>query len=106
MLFSEGTPFDYMIEKYRQNIMQIFILAFVIWNVILRTPSSIKLFRNVCFICIFIATIYGLFLTRMEGINPYIMSLMNITGNEYDIEYLTRDTGRMFGRIASVFLHP
>lgn len=106
MLFSDGTPFDYMIEKFRQNIMQIFILAFVMWNVIVCTPSSTKLFRNVCFICIFIATIYGLFLTRMEGINPYIMSVMNITGNEYDIEYLTRDTGRMFGRIASVFLHP
>ena len=34
------------------------------------------------------------------------MELTDISGGEYNIEYLTRDTGRMFGRITSVFIHP
>lgn len=55
------------------------------------------------FVCIAIASIYGLFLTQTEGLNPYIMELTDISGGEYNIEYLTRDTGRMFGRITSVF---
>ncbi len=57
-------------------------------------------------VCIAIASIYGLFLTQTEGLNFYIMELTDISGGEYNIEYLTRDTGRMFGRITSVFIHP
>lgn len=106
IICSSGTPLSYMMDKYRQNVMKIFILAFVMWNVILTDHSSLKLFRNVCLGCIAVASIYGLFLTQTEGLNPYIMYLTNISGGEYNIEYLTRDTGRMFGRITSVFTHP
>ncbi|WP_308773443.1 O-antigen ligase family protein [uncultured Bacteroides sp.] len=106
MLFSNETPLSYMLNTYRLHIMKIFILAFVMWNVILNDNSSLNLFRNVCLGCIAIASIYGLFLTQTEGLNPYIMELSNINGEEYNIEYLTRETGRMFGRITSVFVHP
>lgn len=106
MLFSSDTPLPYMLEKYRQHVMKIFILAFVMWNVIRQDNASVKLFRNVCLGCIGIACIYGLFLTQTEGLNPYIMELTDISGAEYNIEYLTRDTGRLFGRITSVFIHP
>ena len=106
MLFSSDTPLAYMLEKYRQQVMKIFILTFVMWNVMIQDNTSVKLFRNVCLVCIAIASIYGLFLTQTEGLNPYIMELTDISGGEYNIEYLTRDTGRMFGRITSVFIHP
>lgn len=106
MIFSDGTPFAYMIDKYRQLFMKIFILTFVMWNVILNDPTSLKLFRYVCLGCIVVASIYGLFLTQMDGINPYIMELSDMNGIEYNIEYLTGDTGRIFGRITSVFIHP
>ena len=106
MLFSSDTPLAYMLEKYRQQVMKIFILTFVMWNVMIQDNTSVKLFRNVCLVCIVIASIYGLFLTQTEGLNPYIMELTDISGGEYNIEYLTRDTGRMFGRITSVFIHP
>lgn len=106
MMFSSDTPLTYMLDKYRQNVMKIFILAFVMWNVMLQDHSSLKLFRNVCLGCIAIASIYGLFLTQTEGLNPYILKLTDISGGEYNIEYLTRETGRMFGRITSVFIHP
>lgn len=106
MMFSSETPLTYMFNKYRQNVMQIFILAFVMWNVMLQDYASLKLFRNVCLGCIAIASIYGLFLTQAEGLNPYILELTDISGGEYNIEYLTRETGRMFGRITSVFIHP
>lgn len=106
MLFSSDTPLAYMLEKYRQHVMKIFILTFVMWNVMLQDNASVKLFRNVCLMCIAIASIYGLLLTQTEGLNPYIMELTEMSGGEYNIEYLTRDTGRMFGRITSVFIHP
>lgn len=106
IIFSSDTPLSYMVDKYRQQVMRIFILAFVMWNVILNDHSSLKLFRNVCLGCIAIASIYGLFLTQTEGLNPYIMELAKINGEEYNIEYLTGETGRMFGRITSVFTHP
>lgn len=106
MIFSSDTPLSYMLNKYRLQVMKIFITAFVMWNVILNDHSSLKLFRNVCLGCIATASIYGLFLTQTEGLNPYIIELANINGEEYNIEYVTRETGRMFGRITSVFTHP
>lgn len=106
MIFSSETSLIYMADQYRQKVMKTFILTLVIWNIILEDPSSLKLFRNVFLGCIAVASIYGLYLTQTEGLNPYIMVLSNINGTEYNIEYLTRETGRMFGRITSVFVHP
>lgn len=106
MFFSDGAPFSYMFDQFRQHVMKIFILSFVMWNVILNDHSSLKLFRNIALTCIAIASIYGIYLTQTEGLNPYIMFLANMAGEEFNIEYATRETGRMFGRISSVFVHP
>ncbi len=48
MLFSSDTPLAHMLEKYRQQVMKIFILTFVMWNVTIQDNTSVKLFRNVC----------------------------------------------------------
>lgn len=113
IFFQTHTPTAFMTNLLRINVMRTLILPFVIWNVINITPSSITLFRNTILISITIAIIYGLYLTTKDGVNPYQFICMEIFGTDdhFDIDYFknyyaAEGTGRLFGRISSVFTHP
>lgn len=108
MPLQNHVPFGIMLNKWRIDIMSTLFLPFVMWNVAKTEPSSVKLFRNAMLIAIIIAVGYGLFLTTLGGINPYIMILMPLMDVEQDMEkyYEASGEGRLFGRISSVFLHP
>ena len=96
--------------------MKYLILPFVLWNDIRFSHDSLRLYRNVTITCIIIAVLYGLLLTRMPGINPYIITLSAANGEEFNYAYAAGNSGmgnnttlngnRMFGRISSVFNHP
>ena len=106
MPFQGGVPLNIMMNSWRVSIMSTLFLPFVMWNVMRYDKSSIKLFRNTVLIGISVAIGYGLLLTTMSGLNPYIM-LMPLE-NDIDMAryYEAADTGRMFGRISSVFIQP
>lgn len=97
-----------MFNSWRVDIMSTLFLPFVMWNVAKAEPSSVKWFRNAMLVAIAIAVGYGLFLTTTGGLNPYIMSIMNLLGVKQDMEsyYEAAGGGRLFGRISSVFVHP
>lgn len=105
MFFQNDTPLDYELKRIKRDFILCLILPFVLWNQMLNDKMSAKLFRRAFVICIFIIALYGLFLTTMPGVNPYIMLVNNIMGFEYKDDYLG-DTNRLFGRITSVFMHP
>lgn len=104
MPFQNGVPFNFMMNSWRISVMSTLFLPFVMWNVMNHDVCSIKLFRNTALITIFIAIGYGLLLTTTGGINPYIMA-MPIEKDMADY-YEAAGSGRMFGRISSVFIHP
>lgn len=116
MPFQDGLPFSEAINTWRTQVMKYLILPFVIWNDIRTDYNSLKLYRNVTIGCIIIAVIYGLYLTTIPGINPYIIVLSEANGEEFNLAYAagnsalddntTLSEGRLFGRISSVFSHP
>lgn len=109
-------PFSVAFNTWRIHLMKYLILPFVIWNDIIVNENTLKLYRNVIIGCIIIAAIYGLYLTTMPGINPYMISISLANGNEFNYAYAagnsglsnntTLNAGRTFGRISSVFAHP
>ena len=78
----------------------------VIWNIFIRY-NCIRQYRIALIICIVIASIYGLFLTLTNGLNPWTMlfSLLQGEGMSLWSQYYA-DESRLFGRISSVFFHP
>lgn len=112
MPFQDGMPFSDSFSSWRIQVMKYLILPFVIWNDIRVNYDSLRLYRNVIFTCVIVAVLYGLFLTTMPGVNPYIITLSAANGEEFNFEYVAGDNediytnqGRMFGRISSVFSH-
>ena len=106
--FQDGAPTTYMFDFWRQGVMSSLFFPLVMWNIMIIDESSIKLFRNSMLFSILIAIGYGLFQTTLGGINPYIMYMSSITNQEKNLEtyYEAANTGRIFGRISSVFVHP
>lgn len=116
MPFQDGIPVSEAFSTWRMQVMKYLILPFVIWNDILVNHASIKLYRNVTVGCIIIAVLYGLYLTTMPGINPYIIAISSANGEEFNFAYAAGNSGvsdneilneeRLFGRISSAFSHP
>ena len=128
--FQDEVPLSYAFDSWRIQVMKFLILPFVIWNDILIDRKSLSLYRNVTIGCIVIATLYGLFLTTMPGVNPYVMVVSAVNGEEFNLAYAAGYSGnmeyeafevgnnlsfsndiilnddRLFGRISSVFAHP
>ena len=106
--FQSHIPLGVMVETWRKDVMNVLFLPIVIWNTMLIDKSSIKLFRYTMLLCIIIAISYGLLLTQMNGVNPYTMLILaHIDPSlDYGSYYEAAGTGRLFGRISSVFLHP
>lgn len=57
------------------------------------------------YLCILIATIYALFLTQTNGINPYLIFFSKERMDDVE-QYAAATDERLFGRIFSVFMHP
>lgn len=105
------TPENWMYNSWRVSIMSTLFGAFVVYNVSTRYIESIKLFRWTLIFSIFVAGIYGLYLTTTNGFNPYINLIELGKGSTFYTETLkdyfeAEEEGRMFGRISSVFEHP
>ena len=79
-------------------------LPFAMINLMKFDDKAYKLFKNVLTICIFIAVVYGIFLTSMPGVNPWLIILLPLNGDQFNNSYaLAESGGRVFGRISSVY---
>ena len=109
MPFQSGVPLNVMLNSWRVDIMRDLILPIIMWNIMLTDKSSVILFRNAFLVSIGIAVSYALLLTQFGGVNPYLLSLSGLLGSsniDYSVYYVSEDSGRVFGRISSVFVHP
>lgn len=101
------TPYYEQVNMFRQTFMTVIFTPLVVWNVMRLNPNSVKIFEGILLTCIVVAGIYGLLLTQTPGINPYIIMIDNIMGQDFNSDYaLDEGGGRLFGRISSVFFHP
>lgn len=102
-----GMPYSKQFNFLRIDFMSVVFLPLILWNIMKRDRKSVMLFENVLIFCIIVACLYGLLLTALPGINPYVIMINELTESEDKEEWLlAEDEGRLFGRISSVFLHP
>lgn len=109
--FQDGTPISWMYNSWRVSMMSTLLGAFFLYNVLAKYPDSQDIIRKSLLLSIFVAGTYGLFLTTLGGLNPYIQAIVMLKGDSSAVDdllaYFTAEgQGRMFGRISSVFLHP
>lgn len=119
LILFQGTGL--MLENYRTlfyRILTCILFPIVIYGTVVLLPEKSKCIKWALLVSGTIFTLYGLFLTTMPGVNPYLMVLMPIFGEEFNVAYALGYSGlsgitdgptvdgRMFGRISSVFKHP
>lgn len=116
--FQEGVPFLHAADQFVRDLFTNIFYPFIVYTLIILEEDSWRLFKRTLFICGAIFVAYGLFLTTMPGINPYLMMTLPVFGKEFNEAYAlgysalattyhnTVADGRLFGRISSVFGHP
>lgn len=105
--FHLDVPFISQLNYLRVDIMGTLLLPFAMLNVMKNDQGALRLFSNTLIIAICIATIYSLYLVTIPGLNPYLVLISPLSGNEFNEAYASADNvGRVFGRISGVFSHP
>lgn len=106
MMPLQSFPLSISLNNWRVNVMSTLLFPIVIWNVYRFDKTLYKPLKYTFIICIFIALVYGLILTQIPGVNPYLMIILPLNGGEFNDLYAFANDGRVFGRISSVFSHP
>ena len=106
---------EYSFERWMFT-ASFFCFALFLYGNIKSNPLAVKYFSIALFVVFCIITAYGLFLTTMPGINPYLIFVNPVFGLEFNEAYAAGNSGlssnteliegRLFGRISSVFNHP
>ncbi len=103
--FQKETPTSYQLHLWRSGLMNGAILPLIIWNITKHDKKSLKYIVISLTIAIFISGIYGLLLTQMKGVNPYLLSLASESYNPKSFEGSSTTT-RLLVYVQSTFGHP
>ncbi len=107
MPFQKDVPFDFMFNAFRVSVMNTLVVPSALLVLCQSKKVDYSVLMYILLACITVACMYGLLLTLTPGVNPYIMVVSEINDVDYLERYLTaEDSGRLFGRISSVFSHP
>ena len=110
--FQYSTPYSFQLSSWIGQTFRYFILPLTISTLFYcriknKHRFNVKYFDYTIYAAIAIACVYGLILTQIRGINPYLfMMLQNTDYTERLLTDYTQSDGRLFGRIFSVFPHP
>jgi len=109
-LYTWGMPWGFQFNSWRATFMQSCIVAFIIWNIAMYEPKLLNYIKFALIISITIACIYGLFLLRMEGVNPYTSLVSNYFGIKDAAEVYSGLESRLnfstAGKIQATMAHP
>jgi hypothetical protein len=101
------TPIFYQFHAWRSNLMANAILPLILWNMILFDQKFLKYLTYSLMISILISCVYGLVLTRLNGINPYMVAILPLEGKEFDTDAsVERASLRNITYVQSTFGHP
>lgn len=105
--FQDDTPLGFQFQAWRSNLMLGAILPLIIWNMVLYDQKFLKYLGFTLMISILISGLYGLFLTQMNGVNPYMISILPMEGKEYELDaYVDSAKIRAISYVQSTFGHP
>jgi hypothetical protein len=109
-MYTWGMPWSIQFDLWRASFMKTCILSFIIWNVANADDKTLNYIKWSFIISITIAGIYGLFLMRMNGLNPYTSFVTNYFGINDIAEGLENKEVRLdfstASRIQSTMSHP
>ncbi len=109
-LFAQDTPWGVQINYWRASFMQTCILSFIIWNLSINDTKTLTYFKWALIISITIACIYGVFLIKLGGINPYTTLVTHYFNlNDFAFDYSSGESRLSFSsaeKIQSTMLHP
>lgn len=106
IIFQQDTPLMWQFKSWEGTIASTLILPIAMWNVSRYDNKSIKLFRNTIIISTIIIALYGLYLTTLNGDNPYIFYMAMLPGKELREAQFGEQSNRLLIKISSVFPHP
>ncbi len=78
--FTNGLPWNIQFYALIKDVIQTCFITFIVWNLALSEPKNLKYFKWALVISIIIAGTYGIFLMKMEGLNPYTSYLADYIG--------------------------
>jgi len=81
-LFTRIMPWSIQFNSWRASFMQTCFVSFTVWNLTIADRKFLVFFKWALIISLTISGIYGLFLMKMEGLNPYISILTDYFGKE------------------------
>ena len=109
-VFSPVVPWGDQFFAWRATFMQTCILIFIIRNIAIKDYELIRYIKWSLIVSLAIAGIYGIFLTKLEGINPYTTYLSDYYGvKDIAEEFLQSETRLSFSsasKIQSTMNHP
>ncbi len=109
-LFSWSMPWSEQFNYWRSSFMKTVLIIFVFWNTALLDSKLITYVKWAVIISITIASIYGLFLTQMNGLNPYTSTLSRYFGILDSADVYTAVESRFnfstAAKIQSTMVHP
>jgi hypothetical protein len=103
-------PWNMQFDIWRASFMRTCIVSFIVWNIGLSDEKSLIYFKWAFIISMVIAGIYGLFLMRMNGLNPYTTLVTNYFGIEDAAENYSKRESRLdfstASKIQATMIHP
>lgn len=104
--FQNGMPWTNQLDYWWRLCFNSVVLPFMLVNT-MSDAGGVRRYSRIIFVCIFVSTVYGVFLVFNGGVNLYLMLMAQVNGVTIDMNYMSAlGSGRMFGRVASVFHHP
>lgn len=104
--FEWATPISYQITSWIGAVFRYLVFPVAIC-VFFKSAKEyqLRILNYAIYFVIIVCCVYCLFLTQMRGVNPYLF-LFNTDSDSLEMYFAAEDTGRIFGRISSVFPHP
>jgi O-antigen ligase len=104
--FHKNTPLETQLYYFTSDFTKL-ALPFVIINIMSRNTRTVTLYTNTLLSAITINIVYTFFLTLIPGTNPYLETILPLSGQEFLDWYASPEkSNRIFGRISGVFPHP
>jgi hypothetical protein len=103
-------PWGLQFNGWRASFMQTCLISFIVWNLALADQNFLIYFKWTFLISVTIAGIYGIFLMKMEGLNPYVSMLSNYFGKVDESIIFSKMEARLdfstASKIQSTMSHP
>jgi hypothetical protein len=110
-IFEWNMPWEIQFTYWIKSFYNTCIIPFILWNIKLYNPKIVAYIKYSLIISILIAGLYGIFLMKLGGLNPYTSFLANYfdSYNDFADLFSTKSTRLDFSsasKIQSTMIHP